>query len=260
VNSRKYYVYCLVNSFDGLPFYVGAGSGKRDVQHVQRSGWKCYDGWPLYEKIREIINAGGTVTAHRLAAGLTRRESFALEKEAISRIGRTLLTNRTAGGQGFTGTHSLAARAKMSAWKKGRQPWNTGKKLGPRTPRAKARWLRLTKGKLGHVRGFEHRIDTRQKLKQSHEGKPALNAGMKLQGAKLQSFREKLFSHRGQPVIRLRDGKEFPSATKASIALGYNKGLVGNAINIGIRAAGSHWRFMTAAEAARYKAGDSHGG
>jgi hypothetical protein len=90
---RDFYVY-RIDSVAGVPIYVGAGSGTRD----------------LYTKgnprVRELFNAGLTLPAIRVAENLTIKEASAKEARLIALYGRKdlglgSLENRCDGGKGW---------------------------------------------------------------------------------------------------------------------------------------------------------------
>ena len=100
----QYYVYHLINSIDGQPFYIGKGTGSRMYQHIREAERTTYTHRPVHNKIRSIISKGGEVEYKKFEC-LTEDEAFAEEKRYIALFGRRdlglgPLMNLSDGGEG----------------------------------------------------------------------------------------------------------------------------------------------------------------
>jgi len=92
---NKYYIYVHYRESDGLPFYVGKGSGNR-AWDFQSKGRNLY--W------QRVKNKHG-IKVEIIFDGLTEEEAFQCERDAIlefNYIGYPL-TNLTSGGEGCSG-------------------------------------------------------------------------------------------------------------------------------------------------------------
>jgi len=85
---NEYYVY-LHTRFDGTPFYVGKGKGKRAYSKSRRNQY-----W------NNIVNKDDGFVVTFVKQNLTNEEACALEKQTIAEYGFDNLTNMTAGGNG----------------------------------------------------------------------------------------------------------------------------------------------------------------
>jgi hypothetical protein len=122
----KYYVYVLSRP-DGRPFYVGLGRGRRILQSIQPRNCQ---GNPVKLAIIEKILASGSLVSWEITSWWNNREAAAAEEiRLIGRYGRRIdgsgvLTNITAGGEGFVGVTrappSEETRRKMSLSAKAR--------------------------------------------------------------------------------------------------------------------------------------------
>lgn len=146
--------------FDHEPFYVGKGQGDR-INGVDRN--------PFWKNIEnKIIKAGKEVIKIRLFDSLSEEESFLIEKELISLIGRRdqgkgPLTNLTDGGEGVVGAILTEEhKRKISISLKGRKPWNTGKTLSEAHKKKIGR-----KGKGNSFYGKTHSKEIRKKMSES---------------------------------------------------------------------------------------------
>ena len=121
--EKKYYIYIYLNplkpgkfnyqdlNFDFEPIYVGKGTGKRIHYHLtscQNKNNKAGYRRLFYQKLRKIIRLGHTPKVIVFKNYLTESESFEIEKELISKIGRRItkegpLCNNSKGGEGPSG-------------------------------------------------------------------------------------------------------------------------------------------------------------
>lgn len=100
----QYYVYHLINSLDGQPFYIGKGTGSRMYQHLREAERTTYTHRPVHNKIRSIISKGGEVQYKKFECQ-TEDEAFIEEKRYIALFGRRdlglgPLMNLSDGGEG----------------------------------------------------------------------------------------------------------------------------------------------------------------
>lgn len=90
-----FYVYFLVDPRDGLPFYVGKGSGRRIRSHVAAVRLGRVDNPAKCARIREIMAEGLEVEERIYARFECEQEAYAAERDLISKLPR--LTNITSG-------------------------------------------------------------------------------------------------------------------------------------------------------------------
>lgn len=110
-----FYVYRLDRPWNGVPCYIGKGSGRRYAHHA-KLGPKHYNKHlaSIYRKAGDV-----PVPVTLIAEGLTEDEAFALEIKLIAEIGRKdqgkgPLANWTDGGEGLSNPPP-ETRAKMAA-------------------------------------------------------------------------------------------------------------------------------------------------
>lgn len=96
----KYYVYELQRP-DGLPFYIGKGTGKRILSHEMeaRRGCRCYK----CNTIRKIWRDGWQIGRKIVFTTESEQEAFIYESRLIAFYGRDALCNQTDGGDGASG-------------------------------------------------------------------------------------------------------------------------------------------------------------
>lgn len=130
----KFYVYVLFR-VNGVPLYVGKGSGRRSEVHVSNA----YHGDHSNIRLRRAIeDARGPLPYVRVREGLTEDEAFATEIALIAAIGREAdggpLVNETDGGKGVGRGRVMPAyqRKLISAALKGRSDFNeAGRRASP---------------------------------------------------------------------------------------------------------------------------------
>lgn len=127
--SRKYYVYAYLDPATLIPFYIGKGFGKRDLAHItEAKAWngtpKPCQNVPKVKRIRELLELNTPPIVTRLREFDDEQSALSEEVRLIASIGRGStgpLLNQTDGGEGTSGyRHQTAARAKMSADRKGK--------------------------------------------------------------------------------------------------------------------------------------------
>lgn len=93
-NDHTFYVYCLVDPRNNLPFYIGKGKENRIFAHKQAALCSKSEG-KLFESeeseailkiktIRDILDSGIDVKGYILSYGLTQEEAFASENALIN--------------------------------------------------------------------------------------------------------------------------------------------------------------------------------
>jgi hypothetical protein len=107
-----FYVYEHIRNDTGACFYIGKGKGTR---YATPRGRNTY--W------RRVVNKAGGFTSKIIAANLTEQEAFNFEIAMINgaKAVNCELSNIAKGGLGAAGfTHSIDAKAKISAFNKGK--------------------------------------------------------------------------------------------------------------------------------------------
>lgn len=144
---RDFYVYALFRE-NGIPFYVGKGSGIRFRQHFWSANLKTKS--HKNSIIRGMLAKGIEPIVALLAEGLDAETAYSYEIiwiQALGRLPSGMLTNRTDGGEGSRGfspetieffrqrasgyRHSEATKVKLSAAAKARDP-EARKAVGPK--------------------------------------------------------------------------------------------------------------------------------
>lgn len=108
--NNKYYVYALIDPRNNTPFYIGKGSGKRDVAHIKEAHQPTKN-WVNFLKCRRILSIEGegmTVEFIRLHDNLTETEAYKIEEVEVAKWGKIIdgtgcLTNLADGGLGGAG-------------------------------------------------------------------------------------------------------------------------------------------------------------
>lgn len=116
---QTFYVYVLVRSTNGKPFYVGKGTNKRVYAHEEEARSKCH--CKKCNTIRKLWRQGGQVLRYIVFSTIDEQEAYAYEAEQIALYGRANLCNHTDGGVGAPGnSQSAESRAKNRASQKGK--------------------------------------------------------------------------------------------------------------------------------------------
>jgi hypothetical protein len=183
----KFYVYMMFRRWNGIPFYVGKGHGRRAYLLRGRN--------PHFNNI--VAKCAGDVPIIIIQRGMTEREAFDMERDLIRIIGRGEngpLVNLTDGGEGASGfKQSPKIVAKRVASYGSRKGMGKGRKHSEeareklrvihqnRTPETRERLSMALKGrklspehceKLGDAkRGKKQRADTIQKRAKANTGK-----------------------------------------------------------------------------------------
>lgn len=152
INSRNisdyFYVYLHTKASDGVPFYVGKGTGTRAYRTNHRSRW-----WSSV-----VAKYGYEVKI--IDSNLLEDEAFELEMFLISELGRAdlnlgPLVNMTSGGDGVSGYKFTEEQRKtLSDAQKGEKSHMFGKK-----------------GELCHFFGTKHTEETKAKMSIAQKGK-----------------------------------------------------------------------------------------
>lgn len=101
---NRFYVYCIFRPWNGLPCYIGKGTGDRVRRHFYKNGKDHYN---LH--LRSVIEkGGGTLPYIKVAENLLEMEAIFIEAFLIKLIGRSdnncgPLCNQTDGGGGSSG-------------------------------------------------------------------------------------------------------------------------------------------------------------
>lgn len=165
------YVYILYREDGVTPFYVGLGIGNRWLAHERDAERNKTYKDRIILKMRR--NGCLQVPKMKIAEGLTRPQAALMEIDLIAKFGRHpngLLTNRTAGGEGFLDP-SDDVREKLCIARRRRPPAsaetrakisekNRGKLHGP-CPEERKERIRAS------VKGFRHTDEAKAKISQA---------------------------------------------------------------------------------------------
>ena len=97
-SAPEFYVYVLFRPWDGSPFYVGKGKGRRWLRHDQ-DGEKNPN-YRLANIIKRSKRLGLEIPKIKVRNGLAEATAFEVEVALIRALGRVLLVNLTNGGEG----------------------------------------------------------------------------------------------------------------------------------------------------------------
>ena len=161
-------------SFLFEPFYVGKGTGNRKFRHIATAVSKTLE-YERHRIIVELLNEGYDVKSYVMDlntgtsewAALYCHEPFFIKTIGRLDLGMGPLTNSTDGGDGTVGNIlSDESRKKMSDKRKGKEPWNKGKKIG--SSEAQRQHLKtLNESRIGVSRSEE----VRKKISSKMNGK-----------------------------------------------------------------------------------------
>jgi len=171
---NNFYVYHLIDSKTGLPFYVGKGYGNRMYKHAKyvKNGKIPNDNRYLFNKIRKILREGEVIDYKKILENVIEKIAFDKEIQDIKKYGRKnngtgILCNMTDGGEGTSGWHcSRKTRYRMSkaALKRKNNHW-IGKK---HTEETKRKMSLAKKGQIPWISGKHHTEESNIKNRESH--------------------------------------------------------------------------------------------
>jgi len=105
--TNKYYVYCLIDPRNNLPFYIGKGSKYRYYEHVKcvKRGKIPNNNLYLFNKIKKILDGGLDIEVVFIKKNMNEEAAFNLEKNEIykAKNNNIKLCNLTDGGEGASG-------------------------------------------------------------------------------------------------------------------------------------------------------------
>lgn len=188
INKDRFYVYTYSYP-NGVPFYVGLGSGKRINSHIYaaKSGKKDYNSYKQ-RIIQKILLSGEEPVITKIIYGIEREFAALIEQEYIAKFGRRdsggLLVNMTDGGDGVFGLSaeaaerkrkSLVAATSVTRFKKGHTANNKG------VPMSDASKQKCREANLGkrYALGVVHTVEARANMSAAHKGKPSGMLGKK---------------------------------------------------------------------------------
>lgn len=124
---HDFYVYCLIDPDDNIPFYVGKGRLNRIYKHekdVKNDKVVNLTNIELTHKIKKILSENKSIIYKKLESGLSNSDALNLESEYIKKWGRLdinsgFLFNKTDGGEGGINV-STTTKQKISRANKGK--------------------------------------------------------------------------------------------------------------------------------------------
>jgi hypothetical protein len=88
--NNRFYVYALIDPRTLLPFYIGKGTAKRDVAHINeaKKDTSLWSNSMKCRRIRSIQDSGLAVIIERWHKNLQEEEAYDIESQYISQYGR----------------------------------------------------------------------------------------------------------------------------------------------------------------------------
>lgn len=209
-HMKQYYVYLLIDSSSGVPFYVGKGTGNRMFGHERDAMNESYQHRSVHAKIR-ALKAAGVDIAYKQIQCSSEDEAFVLEQQLICEIGRRdlglgPLRNLTDGGEGVR-NQTTETIEKRAAWHRGRK----------RSPEALQRMseVQLARKLAGHVTSS----DTKEKQRAALASKNLQTDAVKRKRVENTTKRVQMWSMDGTQLLAT-----FDSADIAAKAVGLKRG------------------------------------
>ena len=144
IQEQKFFVYTYSYP-NGMPFYVGKGSGRRHrVHYCHAKAGRNTHSWNI-RIIRKLLENGEEPVIRKIVDRVDEELAMLVEQEFISKYGRRdigtgILANCTAGGDGAIDVSPevrniqsavLTRAGEKTRFKAGQKPWNTGKPMHP---------------------------------------------------------------------------------------------------------------------------------
>ena len=195
--AERFYVYTYSYP-DGIPFYVGKGTGRRDKRHLEQAKYaKKATSWCI-KVVKSLLKQGKMPIIKRIITDIDEELALLIEQEYISKYGRKdintgILVNCTDGGDaGMTYKPSVRNKiisnlidaGKNTRFVKGQVAWNKG------TTMSKETYDELHKKGFGFEKGhktWNKGKKLTEEQKKNHfdigaytRGKPAWNKGLKM--------------------------------------------------------------------------------
>lgn len=96
IYGSHYYVYLLINPFNGEIFYVGKGKGKRAEGHLKENLRGTLSNGKKHKIINEIVESGEKPDIVVFSNNLEENDALTLERKLIQRL-RKFITNTSSG-------------------------------------------------------------------------------------------------------------------------------------------------------------------
>jgi hypothetical protein len=176
---KQYYVYELINSLNGIPFYVGKGTGRRMYLHERQAVCNYTTKRSVHCKILNVLALGGTIQYKQIVCD-SEQDAINYEIKLIKQYGRRdnntgVLHNLTDGGEGITRS---VISSKQAAEK------NRGRKRSAAAIEnmKRAQWLNIERNlkiygqktkpgsqerRIATITGYKRSLETRLKIKQA---------------------------------------------------------------------------------------------
>lgn len=182
--ERAYYVYVLFRPWNGHPFYIGKGKGRRWLDHERDTRRPNKHVAAIIAKARA---RGSDIPKVKIREGLTEAEAFAIERAFISAIGRAPngpLANATDGGDGSAG-HRVRAGIAARSGERMKAQW--------RDPVWRAKTIAHAQSRRypGRKLSDEHR----KKISRGNKGKPGSHLGRKFSAEHRKNISDAIRAH-----------------------------------------------------------------